>query len=134
MSPETAPRIDPAVRTWTPDRRPIAIGTRFTIRGRLGRLPIRGTSEVVAWDPPNGARFRSVTPTWPARMAAQHTFEVDGLQTRYTWSITFEARSALAAPLVAAAARRFERAMEAQAQALTDYLRSCPPDAELPHL
>ena len=44
MSPDTAPLIDPGVREWRPDTEPIGVGTRFSIRGRLGALPIRGTS------------------------------------------------------------------------------------------
>ena len=44
-SPEIAPLIDPAVRMWKPDSDPIGVGTRFTIRGQLGIIPIRGVSE-----------------------------------------------------------------------------------------
>ena len=72
MSPETAQLIDPAVRVWQADVRPIDLGTRFTIRGRLGVVPIRGTSEVTIWDPPQLAEFRSIAPTWPFRMTARH--------------------------------------------------------------
>lgn len=48
MSPDTAPLIDPGVREWRPDAEPIGVGTRFSIRGRLGVLPIRGTQRVRA--------------------------------------------------------------------------------------
>jgi hypothetical protein len=126
-SPETAPLIDPAVREWRPDTEPIGVGTRFTIRGRLGLLPIRGTSETVRWEPPLLAEYRSVS-TWPARMTAQHRFEprADG-GTNYTWSISFHEVSIVGRPLVALAARLFARALANQADALTSYLRTMPP-------
>lgn len=125
-SPETAPLIDPSVREWRPDTEPIGVGTRFTIRGRLGVLPIRGTSETVRWEPPLFAEYRSVV-TWPAQMTAQHRFEprADG-GTNYTWSITFREASIIARPLVALAARLFARALAKQADALTRYLRAVP--------
>ena len=52
-SPEIAPVIDPAVRMWKPDSDPIGVGARFTIRGQLGIIPIRGTSETTTWNPPH---------------------------------------------------------------------------------
>jgi hypothetical protein len=127
MSPETAPLIDPGVREWRPDAEPIGVGTRFTIRGRLGVLPIRGTSEAVRWEPPLLAEFRSVV-TWPAQMTAQHRFEprADG-GTNYTWSISFHEVSIVGRPLVALAARLFARNLANQADALTSYLRAMPP-------
>ena len=134
-SPETAPLIDPAVREWKADSRPIGVGTRFAIRGRLGAVPIRGRSQVVAWDPPTFAEFRSVAPTWPFRMTAQHRFgrRADG-GTDYSWTISFHEVSIIARPLVAVAARLFARALTAQAEALTRYLRSLSDDEPLPRL
>lgn len=127
MSPDTAPLIDPGVREWRPDAEPIGVGTRFSIRGRLGVLPIRGTSECVRWEPPLLAEFRSIV-TWPAQMTAQHRFEprADG-GTNYTWSITFREVSIISRPLVAVTARLFARNLANQADALTSYLRSVPP-------
>jgi hypothetical protein len=127
-SPETAHLIDPAVRVWSADRRPIGVGTRFAIRGRLGRIPIRGTSHVTVWDPPTLAEYRSISPTWPVRMTARHQFEqrADG-STAYTWSISFEEASILAAPLVAILSRLFRRALAAQADALATYLTQRDP-------
>jgi len=126
-TPETAPLIDPGVRVWQPDTDPIAVGTRFTIRGRLGLLRIRGTSEVVRWDPPERATYRSVSPTWPFRMTAEHRFvERDDGDTDYTWSITFTEMNVMARPLVALAARLFRSAMADQATALTAYLAGRP--------
>src|SRR6188474_1831951 len=90
MSPEVAPIIDPAVREWRPDRQPIGVGTRFSIRARLGVLPIRGTSEVVRWEPPELAIFRSVKGAGPMDMTATHAFEPTDDGTRYTWRIDFE--------------------------------------------
>jgi hypothetical protein len=81
--------IDPAVRSWTPESEPIGVGTPFTIRGRLGAVPIRGTNETVTWDPPHLAVYRTVRPTWPFRMTAEHRFDADGDdRTRYTWTPT----------------------------------------------
>jgi ligand-binding SRPBCC domain-containing protein len=134
-SPETAARIDPAVRVWSPDRRPIGVGTQFSIRGRLGRLPIRGTSEVTVWDPPTCAEFRSVAPRYPFRMTAQHRFEArpDG-GTDYTWTISFHEVSVIARPFMVVAARRFRPALESQAAALVAYLRDVQPGALPPEL
>jgi len=119
MSPEIAPVIDPAVREWRPDREPVGVGTRFTIRGRLGVLPIRGISEVVRWEPHEIAIFRSVKGSGPMDMTATHAFEPAGDDTRYTWRIDFDGP----APLVAIAARLFRPALERQQRALDDYLR-----------
>jgi len=134
MSPETAPLIDPAVRTWEPDARPIGIGTRFTIRGRLGLIPIFATSEVVAWTPPLLAEFRSVRPDWPFRMTASHRFADRDGETDYTWAITFHELNVIARPLIAIAARLFRRAFAAQAGALTRYLVQLPAEAPPPAL
>jgi hypothetical protein len=134
-SPETAPLIDPAVREWRPDFRPIGVGTRFAIRARLGRVPIRGTSEAVTWDPPTLAEYRSVAPTWPFRMTAQHRFDAHaGGGTDYTWSISFHEVNVIARPLIALAARLFKDALAAQAEALTLYLRSRSEDDPPPRL
>ena len=134
MSPETAPLIDPAVRTWAPDVRPIGVGTRFTIRGRIGLVPIRATSEVVAWTPPQSAEFRSVRPDWPFRMTASHRFiDRDG-ETDYTWTITFYELNVVARPLIAIAARLFRRAFAAQSEALSRYLERLPAEAPPPAL
>ncbi len=134
-SPETAPLIDPAVRQWRPDSRPIGVGTRFAIRGRLGRVPIRGTSEVAAWDPPTLAEFRSVAPTWPFRVTAQHRFAARADSgTDYTWSMAFHEVNVIARPLIALAARLFEQALSAQADALTAYLHGLPDGEPLPRL
>ena len=118
MSPEIAPLIDPAVREWRPDRTPVDVGTRFTIRARLGILPIRGTSEVTRWEPPRTAHFASVSGSGPMRMIATHTFAPAGADTTYTWRIEFRG------PWVAVAlgARLFGRAIEVQQRTLAAYL------------
>jgi len=134
-SPETAPLIDPACSEWRADVRPIGVGTRFSIRGRLGPVPFRATSEVTEWDPPRYAAFRSVAPTWPFRMTAQHRFEErtdDG--TDYTWSISFHEMHIIARPLVALSRRLFRQAFVAQAAALADYLDERSPDEPMPQL
>jgi hypothetical protein len=118
MSPDIAPIIDPGVREWRPDREPIDVGTRFTIRGRVGVLPIRGTSECVRWDPPSVAVFVSVKPSALVKVTATHMFEPDGDGTRYTWRMEFTGPL----PVVAFGARVFPRSMAAQASALTAYL------------
>lgn len=135
MSPETAPLIDPAVREWRADSRPIGVGTRFTIRGRLGIVPIRGTSEVVSWHPPAFAEFISRAPTWPFRMTARHRFDdVAGHGTAYTWSISFHEVSVVARPLIAVAARLFRRAVAAQAEMLRMHLDERSDSDPLPRL
>lgn len=130
-SPEIAPVIDPAVRMWKPDSDPIGVGTRFTIRGQLGIIPIRGVSETTTWDPPHLATYRSVSPTWPFLMTAEHRFDPEGTdRTRYTWTITFHEANAVARPLIALAARLFRRATANQADALTAYLAGDVHEAE----
>lgn len=120
MSPEIAPIVDPAVREWRPDRDPIDVGTRFSIRARLGVLPIRGTSEVTRWEPPRTASFASVKGSGPMTMTATHAFEPEGEGTRYTWSIEFVGPW----PAVALGVRLFRRAIEAQQKTLESYLKS----------
>ncbi len=135
MSPEAAPLIDPAVREWRADSRPIGVGTRFTIRGRLGWVPIRATSEVVVWEPPTVGEFRSIAPTWPLRMTARHRFEklTEG-GTEYTWSISFQEVNVVARPLVALATRLFRHALAAQAEMLSKYLDERSASEPLPEL
>ena len=118
MSPDVAPVIDPAVREWRPDRKPIDVGTRFTIRGRVGPLPIRGASEVVQWEPPQRAMFRSVQGSGPMDVTATHTFEPSDDGTLYTWRIEFDGF----APVAACAAWLFGRAIERQHRTLASYL------------
>ncbi|HSP27694.1 MAG TPA: SRPBCC family protein [Ilumatobacteraceae bacterium] len=134
-SPETAHLIDPAVHEWSADSRPIGVGTRFTIRGRLGIVPIRATSQVVVWDPPRLSEFRSVTPAWPVRMTARHRFEErsDG-GTEYTWSISFEEVSFVARPIIAILSRLFRRAFAAQSEALESFLSQRGADDPAPAL
>jgi len=132
-SPEIAPVIDPAVRMWKPDSDPIGVGTRFTIRGQLGVIPIRGTSETTTWDPPHLVTYRSVSPTWPFRMTAEHRFDPEGTdRCRYTWTITFHEANVVARPLIALAARLFRRVTANQANALTAYLRGNVQEREDP--
>ncbi len=124
-SPEIAPLIDPGVKSWTPDRHPIGLGTRFSIRAQLGVVPIRGVSEIVSWDPPTSVVYRSVKPSWPMSMTAVHRCEPDGPEhTNYTWEITFHERHVLARPGIAMAVRLFSTAMERQSAALTRYLET----------
>jgi Polyketide cyclase / dehydrase and lipid transport len=125
-SPETAPLIDPGVRSWIPDTHPIGVGTRFTIRARLGLLPIRGTSEVVTWDPPTLVVYRSVKPSWPFSMHAEHRFEPIDDFTSYTWRITFTEHNIIARPMIRLAARLFRSALAAQAEALERFLIAQP--------
>lgn len=135
MSPEAAPLIDPAVREWRADSRPIGVGTRFTIRGRVGWVPIRATSEVVVWEPPTVGEFRSIAPTWPFRMTARHQFRaVSNGGTEYTWSISFHEVNVVARPLIALAAQLFRRAMAAQAEMLARHLDERSDSERLPRL
>lgn len=98
-------------------------------------MPIRATSEAVEWDPPTYSEYRSVSLTWPFRMIARHRFDErpDG-GTDYTWAIDFVEVSVLARPLIPIAARLFERAFAAQADALTAYLATYPSERPPPAL
>jgi len=119
MSPEIAPIIDPAVREWRPDRERIDVGTRFTIRGRVGVVPIRGTSEVIRWEPHEVGIFQSVAGSGPLRVTATHAFEPAGeSNTTYTWRMDFDGPAFLAA----GAAWLFGRAIERQQRTLAAYL------------
>lgn len=126
MSPEIAPLIDPAVRRWDPDRRPIGVGTRFTIRGRFQWLPIRATSRVIVWEPPTRAVFEAERPTWPLRLRATHTFDEIGNETSYTWSITVHHRDAIGRLLVRVLGPLLERTLADQARTLTTWLDDHP--------
>jgi hypothetical protein len=120
MAPDIAPLIDPGVRTWQPDTEPPGVGTRFAIRGRLGGVPFRATSEVVTWELNRRAVFRNVRPAWPLRMVATHSFEPVGKETRYTWRIDVSGPP----PVSRLIASLFRRSMAAQASALAAYLAS----------
>jgi uncharacterized protein YndB with AHSA1/START domain len=123
-SPDIVPLVDPSVRAWVPDTLPIGVGTRFSIRGRIGHLPFRATSEVSAWDPPRHAAFRAVRPAWPLAITADHRCAGDaggaGGTTRYTWTIAITGPR----PAVALAALVFERVQGRQATALHAHLGS----------
>jgi hypothetical protein len=122
MSPEIAPIIDPAVREWRPDREPIDVGTRFTIRGRVGLLPIRGTSECIRWEPCEIAVFHSVQGSGPLQITATHSFQPGADGTRYTWRMDFDGP----APLAAGSAWLFTRAIARQQRTLAAYLDDRP--------
>lgn len=134
MSPEIAPLIDPGVRVWQPDLRPIGVGTRFTIRGRFQWLPVRGLSEVTLWEPPTRGEFRSVKPTWPMHLEAAHVFEPDRGGTHYTWTVTFHHGNALGRAISGFAARLLERTIEDQHRTLTAWLAEHGQEAELARL
>ena len=126
MSPEIAPLIDPAVKEWAPDRRPIGVGTRFRIRGRFQWLPIRATSEVVTWDPPRCAVFEAVKPTWPLRMRAVHELVDEGGTTRYRWSITVNHPSWVGRAAIRVLRKPLEQTLEDQARTLAAWLDANP--------
>jgi hypothetical protein len=119
MSPEIAPIIDPSCKEWRPDRDPVGVGTRFLIRGRLGGVPFRATSEVATWDPPRLGVFESVRPARPLKMFATHALAPDGDGTAYRWTIEIKGPW----PLVALIARLWPGAMARQERAMSDYLR-----------
>ena len=117
MAPEIAPIIDPGVRVWQPDSDPPAVGTRYAIRGRLGGVPFRATSEVVIWELNRRAVFRNVKPSWPLRMVATHTLEPLESTTRYTWRVDVSGP-----PPARLIAWLLQRSMAAQSTALAAYL------------
>ena len=134
MSPEIAPLIDPAVRTWEPDRRPIGVGTEFRIRGRFQWLPVRGRSRVTVWDRPAQAVFESLGPTWPLRLIAMHSCEAhDGTTTRYTWSITVE-HGAVGRLIARRFAGLVDKSMDDQSRALATWLDANPGAASFAQL
>ena len=64
------------------------------------RYQIRGMSEVVTWDPPALVVYRSVKPSWPFSMRAEHRFEpIDDL-TSYTWRLKFTEHNIIARPIM----------------------------------
>lgn len=120
MTPDIAPLIDPGVRSWQPDTEPTGVGTRCAIRGRLGGVPFRATSEVLTWELNRRAVFRNVRPAWPLRIVGTHTFEPVGAETRYTWRIDVSGPP----PASRLIASLFRRSIAAQATALAAYLAS----------
>ena len=118
MTPEVVPVIDPSVREWRADREPVCVGTRFTIRGRLGPVPFRATTEVTHWEPAVRAVFETVRPARPMRMVATHELAAAPGGTDYRWTIEITGP----APLAAGSARLWRSAMEKQAVALCAYL------------
>lgn len=126
MSPEIAPEIDPAVKVWRADRRPIGVGTRFKIRGSFQWMPIRATSVVRTWDPPHLGVFEAVRPTRPLRIVAAHRFEPDGAGTRYTWESTLHHRSVVGRAAARFLAPLLERTIEDQHRTLARWLDEHP--------
>ena len=129
MSPEVAPLIDPAVREWAPDRRPIGVGTRFTIRGKFQWLPIRATSAVIEWEPPSSATFEAVRPVWPTRLEAAHRFEPSEGGTSYTWTSTIHHRGPIGRLAARLVARLLDRTIADQHRTLAAWLEQNPGDA-----
>jgi hypothetical protein len=120
MTPEVVPLIDPSVREWRPDREPVDVDTRFTIRGRLGPIPFRATTEVTCWEPAVRAVFETVRPARLVRMVAIHELAAAAGGTDYRWTIEITGP----APLAAGSARLWRSGMERQARALSAYLSS----------
>lgn len=126
MSPEIAPQIDPAVRKWEPDRRPIGVGTQFTIRGWFQWLPVRGVSRTTVWEPPLRGEFESVKPTRPISLQAVHAFERENDGTRYRWTVTFHHPYAIGRAATRLAAPLLERTIADQNRALAAWLDQHP--------
>lgn len=126
MSPEIAPQIDPAVRRWEPDRRPIRVGTQFTIRGWFQWLPVRGRSRTTVWQPPSRAEFEAVQPTWPVRLHAVHAFDRENDGTRYRWTVTFHHPNVIGRAVTRLAAPLLQRTIADQNRTLAAWLDENP--------
>ena len=86
--PSTATIIDPAVVYYRPDTIPMDVGTQIDAKARAYGMRFRFHSEVVEWDVPHRMVMRSVKPSRPISVIAEHRFEPEGAGTRYTWSAT----------------------------------------------
>lgn len=114
--PATAPVIDPAVVSYTPDGGAMGLGVQNQMRLRVLGVPIKLTSVTTAWEPGEQMEFRSVTPSRPTVGLANHRFERCGEGTDYTWSMEFT-RTGFGGRLAAAVgAVMFERNAKAQQQ------------------
>ena len=85
--PATAPVIDPAVISYTPDSLPMRAGTTNTIRVRMYGLPMTMVSRTLEWEEGRRMVLESVRPSRPVAGRATHLFEPHPDGTRYTWSM-----------------------------------------------
>lgn len=83
----TAPIIDPAVVSYTPDALPMRAGTTNTIRVRIFGVPQTIVSRTLEWDEGRRMVLESVRPARPVRARAIHLFEPHPDGVRYTWSM-----------------------------------------------
>lgn len=126
--PLTASVIDPAVVSYEPEGGVMGLGVKNHIRMRLLGLPLKLTSETIAWEPGMRMEFQSLTPRRPATAVATHLFEACDEGTAYTWSMEFlpngiggraaaRASAALLARNAVAQQERVRRVLEAALRA-----------------
>ena len=118
--PTTAPLIDPAIREYRPDQLPMRVGTRNLIRMRIWGLPVRAESLVTEWVAGRRMVMEGVKPKHPVKVSAVHTFEDDGDDCRYTWTMEVEATGLLGRLI----ARRFASFLQSNADAQQHLLRA----------
>ena len=93
IDPEHVVEYDSRFRSWAPREQPLRVGTEIDFVARAFGVWAKGTSEVVAIDPPHHIELRLVRPPGP-------------LRSRLTWDLvetatggtSFEYRFEIAAP------------------------------------
>ncbi len=85
--PATAPIIEPAVISYTPDTLPMHAGGTNTIRVRMLGLRATLVTRTVEWEEGRRMVLESVRPSRPVRGRATHLFEPHPDGVRYTWSM-----------------------------------------------
>lgn len=85
--PATAPIIDPAVISYTPDALPMHAGGTNTIRIRMFGVRATLVTRTLEWEEGRRMVLESVHPARPVRARATHLFEPHPDGVRYTWSM-----------------------------------------------
>lgn len=85
--PATAPIIDPAVISYTPDALPMRAGGTNTIRVRMFGARATLVTRTLEWEEGRRMVLESVRPSQPVRARATHLFEPHPDGVLYTWSM-----------------------------------------------
>jgi uncharacterized protein YndB with AHSA1/START domain len=87
LDPSSVPTYDSHIQDWTPREHPLKIGTLIDYRARVGRLWLRASAKLVAFDPPSHLEAHQVEPPLPFRSRLTWDLEDEDGGTRLTYRL-----------------------------------------------
>jgi uncharacterized protein YndB with AHSA1/START domain len=87
LDPGSVPTYDSHIRDWMPREHPLRVGTLIDYRARVGRLWLRASAKLVAFDPPRHLEAHQVAPPSPFRSRLTWDLEHEDGGTRLTYRL-----------------------------------------------